>query len=195
MGTRRGDQIWLVGGLLTIIALVVASWFLVISPKFAQSDNVRDEVETAEIQLVRLNREVGELANQAKQKESYEAKLAASRIALPNGDRMPAFLREVQDSATAVGVGVSGYNMAALSKTGAVPGAYELPITLTATGSAAKLSKFFHRLQNVQSRAVLISSISLTPGASADEVSASINLKAFCLEPATVTKTDNCQTE
>lgn len=195
MGARNSDRIWLVGGLLTIVTLVVASWFLVISPKFAQGDNVRGEVETAQIQLLRLNREVAELAALAKQQRSYEAKLRSSRIALPSGDKMPAFLREVQDSATDVGVAVSGFNVAALAKTTSVPSAFELPITLTATGSAANLSKFFNRLQNVQSRAVLISSISLAPSSATTgaELSANISLKAFCLAPVTATKTDNCK--
>lgn len=194
MEARRSDLIWLGGGLLAIVAMVAASWFLVIAPKFTEADGVRSEAEDARLQLVRLNKEVAGLAEQAKHEATYQARLEASQAALPSSYNVPAFLRQIQDSGSAVEVQVSGFTVGSPAKSTAVPGAAELPITLNASGTAPQLSRFLHRLQNVQERAVLISTVGLENG-SADSggLVASISLKAFCLQPAEITAANSCQ--
>jgi type IV pilus assembly protein PilO len=193
MGARRSDRLWLAGGLVAIIALVAASWFLVISPKFAEGDEVQAEAESTRLQLIKLNKDVAKLAEQAKQKATYQAKLETSQAALPTSYNIPAFLRQLQDSGAAVNVQVSGFAVTNPVKSAVDPTAAELPIALTAQGSAADLSRFFNRLQNVQTRAVLIESIGLTSGAESGGLTASIGLKAFCLQPAKVTDAENCK--
>jgi Tfp pilus assembly protein PilO len=192
MGARRGDQIWLVGGLLTIVALVAASWFLVISPKFAQAAGVRADTDTANLQLIQLKKDLAKLAEQEKQRATFEANLRSRKIALPTSYNIPALLRQVQDSGAAVNVEVSGFSVANPAKSAKVPTAVELPINLTAEGTAADLSRFVNRLQNVQTRAVLVTSVSLGQGADKKKISASLGVTAFCLQPATVTKKEDC---
>jgi type IV pilus assembly protein PilO len=194
MGARRSDRLWLAGGLLAIVAMVAASWFLVISPKFAEVDEVRAETDAAQLQLIKLNKEVAALAAQAKQEKNYKARLRASQAALPSSYHVPAFLRQLQDSGSAVNVQVSGFAVGSPAKSTAVPGAAELPITLNASGTATNLSLFFDRLQNVQSRAVLVSAIGLEAGdADSGGLLASITLKAFCLQPTKTTAENNCK--
>ncbi|MET0416669.1 MAG: type 4a pilus biogenesis protein PilO [Actinoplanes sp.] len=193
MGARRGDQLWLIGGVAAIVALIAASWFLVISPKFAEGDQVQADAETTRIKLIELNTQVAKLAVKNKQKATYDAKLKVSETALPGSYNMPAFLRQVQDSGAAVSVQVSGFSVSAPVKSTKSTGATEVPIALTAQGSAENLSKFFTRLQNVQSRAVLINSIGLTKTNDATGLSASIGLTAFCVESPTVTTKDRCR--
>jgi len=192
MGARRGDRIWLVGGLLTIVALVAASWFLVISPKFAQTDGVRADTETAELQLVQLRRDLATLAQQEQQRAGFEADLRSRKIALPTSYNIPGFLRQVQDSGAAVNVRISGFSVANPARSAKVASVVELPINLTAEGSAADLSRFVSRLQNVQTRAVLVTSLSLSAGADKGKLSTSLGVTAFCLQPATVTKKEDC---
>ncbi len=193
MGARRSDRLWLAGGLVAIVALIAASWFLVISPKFVEGDEVQAEAESTRRQLIKLNKDVAKLAEQAKQKATFQAKLKTSEAALPTSYNIPAFLRQLQDSGSAVNVQVSGFAVTPPVKSQKDPTAAELPITLTAQGSAADLSRFFDRLQNVQSRAVLIESIGLAPAGEAGGLSASIGLTAFCLQPEKVTDADNCK--
>lgn len=192
MGARHGDRIWLVGGLLTIVALVAASWFLVISPKFAQADGVRADVDTANMQLVQLRRDLATLADQEKQRATFEANLRSRRTALPTSYNVPAFLRQVQDSGAAVNVEISGFSVATPARSKKIPSAVELPITLTAKGSAADISNFINRLQNVQTRAVLLTSVNLSEDADKGEVSTSVSVTAFCLQQTTVTKKEDC---
>lgn len=192
MGARRGDRIWLVGGLLTIVALVAASWFLVISPKFAQADGVRADTETAELQLVQLRRDLANLARQEEQRAGFEASLRSRRIALPTSYNIPSFLRQLQDSGAAVRVKISGFSVASPTKSAKVANVVELPINLTAEGSAADLSRFVSRLQNVQTRAVLVTSVSLSEGGDQGKMSTSLGVTAFCLQPAAVSKKEDC---
>jgi hypothetical protein len=59
-------------------------------------------------------------------------------------------------------------------------------ITLTASGTPANLSEFLHRLQNIQSRAVLIKSLSLG-GSDPSHVEATVAIDTFCR------KSDTCK--
>ena len=62
MAARRANQIWLGGGILAIVAMIAASWFLVISPKFAEGDEVQAQAETTRLQLIKLRKEVASAA-------------------------------------------------------------------------------------------------------------------------------------
>jgi Tfp pilus assembly protein PilO len=192
MSARRGDRIWLVGGLLTIVALVAASWYLVISPKFAQADAVRADTETADLQLIQLKRDLAKLAEQEEQRSTFEANLRSRRIALPTSYNIPGFLRQMQDSGAAVDVEISGFNVSTPAKSVKVPTVVELPINLTAEGTPANLSRLIDRLQSVQTRAVLITAVSLGQGADKGKISASMSVTAFCLQATPVTKEEDC---
>ena len=42
MGTHRVDRMWLLGGVLVVVLLVVAGRFLLIHPKYSDAAGVRD---------------------------------------------------------------------------------------------------------------------------------------------------------
>ena len=197
MTTRRTDLLWLFGGSLAIILLIAGGWFLVISPKFAEADAVQADADTSGIQLIRLNKDVAALVEEEKQKPTYVAQLKAKRAALPTTKSMTTFVRQLQDSGSALDVDVDGFAVGSPVAVKAVPQAAEISMTLTATATAGNLSRFFTRLQTVQPRAVLIKSISATQnndGDEADQVLASITLSVFCVEdPANATDPDSCQ--
>jgi len=182
MGMRRTDGMWLIGGLLAAVLLVTAGWFLLISPKFAQADDVRTQADGASLQLMKLNKEVATLAALEKKKGTYVAQLRAKQAALPTSYDVPAFVRQLQDSGNALNVDISGITVGSPAKSGTVSDVVELPITLAAQGSPANLSRFLTKLQTGQPRAILISSVNLNIQ-STDQAAttASIALSAFCL--------------
>ena len=182
MAARRTDQIWLGGGIVAIVVLVVASWLLLISPKFAEADEVQTEADDSLIQLTRLKKEVAALVAQEKKKRTYEAALKDKQKALPSTYDIPVFLRALQDSGNEVNVAVGGFTVGSPETSGTVSSAVELPLSVTVEGSVTDLSRFLVRLQNVQDRAVLLSSVSLSTGAGDDDGTASANLTltAFC---------------
>jgi len=184
MGLRRSDRMWLIGGFLAAALLVTAGWFVLISPKFAQADEVRSQAEGASLQLIKLNKEVAALAALEKKKAAYVTQLRAKQAALPTSYDVPAFVRQLQDSGNALNVDISGITVGGPAKSGTVTDVVELPITLAAEGSPANLSTFLTKLQTGQPRAVLINSVNLNLDVAATDqagTTASIALSAFCL--------------
>jgi Tfp pilus assembly protein PilO len=191
----RTDRLWLIGGLVVVALLVTGGWFLVISPKYAQTDEVHAEADAASIQLIKLNKEIAELLTEEKTQSTYVAELETKKTALPTGYNIPAYVRSLQDSGTAAGIDLSGITVGAPVKA-SVNKAVEIPIGLVAKGTPATLSVFLTRLQNRQPRAVLVKTVGMSTGdegsSDAGSTTANLTLSAFCLEPAKVTTADNC---
>jgi Tfp pilus assembly protein PilO len=176
--TYGRDRIWLLGGVVTMIVLIAGGWFLLISPKNAQTDDARSRTADGTAELILLKRQAAMLKAENAKLPAYTAQLATNRQALPATSGVPDFMRQLQDSGTAVGVEISGISVGGPQLSKSVPTVYELPISLSAKGSAATLSEFLDRLQNIQPRAVLVVSVTLTSAPPADVI-ASISLLAF----------------
>jgi Tfp pilus assembly protein PilO len=191
MNAHRADRMWLLGGVVVVILLTVAGWFLLIHPKYDEASTTRDETGDLTLQLADLNRQVAKLKLQATQIKSLQAKLAKYEAALPSTTKQNTFLRQLQASGVADDVDVSGLSAGVPTQSSVDPSVWDLPITLTAQGSAANLSKFLDRLQNVQARAVLVTSVGLTRATGGD-YSATLALTAFVApsSSAALTTTD-----
>jgi Tfp pilus assembly protein PilO len=181
--THRQDRVWLLGGVVAMILLVAGGWFLLISPKKAETADAQGRTEDANAQLIALKRQAATLKAESVKLPAYTAQKATLLKALPTTSGVPDFLRQLQDSGSAVDVEISGINVGGPAPSKAVPSVFELPISLTALGGAVNVSKFLDRLQAIQPRAVLLVSVSLT-GAPPADVSVSISLKAFVSPPA-----------
>ena len=183
MGPLRTDRIWLLGGLLAIVVLGAGGWFLLIHHKYSDADNVRAQVGDAQVQLVALNKQLATLRAQKAQLGTLTAARDKYQRALPPNSTtsMAAFLSELQDSEAAENVDVSGLTQGGPQVSAALPGVWELPITMTAAGTAAHLSAFLNRLQTVQTRAVLITTASLAGDGASTSGTMMLNLalKAF----------------
>jgi Tfp pilus assembly protein PilO len=106
---------------------------------------------------------------------------------MPDSYDVPNYLRALQTSGTAVKVGVSDVSVGAPTKVIGANDFISVPINLTVTGTPADLGRFIDRLQNVQSRAVLITSVSLSAATAANSMSAALTLSAFCRKSAECT--------
>lgn len=188
MGALRTDRIWLLGGLLAVVLLATGGWFLLIHPKYVAGGKVRTDVRNGQIELAMLNQQVAKLKSQKAQLGTLTATQIRYQSALPATatTSMPAFLNELQDSGTAVNVDVSGLTQGSPQQSTKLAGVWEVPITMTAAGTAADLSAFLHRLQTVQARAVLVTTASLSgDGSSASgPMTLSLVVTAF-IAPAT----------
>ena len=185
--THRVDRLWLLGGVVVMLLLVAGSWFLLISPKNTEADDVRSSAADASAQLVVLKHQVSSLKAESAKLASYKSQLKTNQNALPTTSGVPDFLRQLQDSGTAVNVEISNLSVGAPQASKVVPSVYELPISLSALGGVADMSAFLNRLQQVQPRAVLIESLGLTETtvvATETTETASITLLAFVSPPA-----------
>src|SRR4051794_15954334 len=98
MNTRHADRIWMLGGLVALVALVAASWFLLIQPKFAEADDVRVQAADTQTQLITLRKRIGELKAERAKLKSLRSALSKKQKALPADSGVPAFLRQLQSS-------------------------------------------------------------------------------------------------
>ena len=187
MNFRRADRLWMLGGLFGIIVLVVAAYLLAIKPIYADKADKESQVDDQELAMVTLRTQLSQLRAKAKSQATYTAQLNAKTAAMPDSYDVPNYLRALQTSGTAVKVGVSDVSVGAPTKVVGSTEVISVPINLTATGTPADLGRFIDRLQNVQSRAVLITSVSLSAGAGANSMSAALTLSAFCRKSATCT--------
>jgi Tfp pilus assembly protein PilO len=192
MGARYADRLWMFAGAAIIVVLTVVGYFLVISPKYAEADEVRAQTETTEVQIAVLRKRIAELAKQKNNLPRYKAALKRNQMALPSDSGLPDFLRQLQSSGDDVGVDVSGITVSSPGQVESLTTVWALPITLTATGEAEDLGRFLNQLQATQPRAVLVESANLTSqadeaaadGAAEPATSISLSLKAFVSPPA-----------
>jgi len=185
MGIRRPDRLWMLGGLAGIIVIVVAAYLLAIKPINADKNDKQGQVDDQELSLVTLKHQLIDLKAKAKNLPTYTAQLNAKAAALPTSYDVPNYLRALQTSGTAVSVVVSGISVGVPAVVSNTTDVISVPITLTATGTPANLSKFLNRLQNVQTRAVVIRSINLGAGDTSADMAATLALEAFCRKTTT----------
>ena len=187
MGARHADRIWMIGGVVVVALMLVAAWFLLISPKYAEADDVQVQSGDAQTQLVTLRKRITELKKEQAALPALKASLAKKQLALPSDSGVPAFLDQLQAAGTATGVEVTGVAVSSPVQMINLPAVWALPITLTATGSAANLQQFLTTLQTGQSRAVLIEKANLggdTADSKAGSMSLSVSLNAYVAPPA-----------
>jgi Tfp pilus assembly protein PilO len=189
MGARNADRIWLFAGAVVILLLGVASYLLVIRPKYTAASDVRAQVEDTQTQLVTLRRKIADLDKQKAQLPKFKATLAVSRLALPTGPGVSDFLRQLQRAGDKVGISVTGISVSPPVKSTVAPDVWELPITLNAAGDADKLSLFLNQLQTAQARAVLVKSASFLEGSASSAANAkppllSLAITAYVAPPA-----------
>jgi Tfp pilus assembly protein PilO len=181
MGARHADRIWMVGGVVAAALLLAMGWFLAISPKNAEAEDLGVQQEDTESRMVVLRKRLNDLEEQNTKVEQYRAAFKRNRAALPVDSGVPDFLRQLQDSGELVDVTVSGVTVNAPVQVGS-QSLYELPITVTADGTASDLGRFLDQLQQVQPRAVLVESANMaTTGedTTVEKLTMTLAMKAF----------------
>jgi Tfp pilus assembly protein PilO len=189
------ERLWLVAGGLTAFVMLLVGYFFFISPQRSNTSDVQGQTATVQEQNAQLQARLDALREQNKDLAKYQAELQAAQEALPATSGTSDFLRTLQSLGAATLTNVTELTVgqpidvtpvtagepttsestpatsptpeaAAPPAPAAVPpGVYALPITATVSGSPNALSKFLDQLQAVQPRAVLISSITMSSGA------------------------------
>ena len=187
MNARHADRLWMAGGLAVVVILVVTSWFLLISPKFAAADEVQQQADDTQTQLTILRKRISGLKEQQANLKPLQAALEKKQKALPADTGVPAFLRQLQAAGESLDVDVTDIAVSSPTVLATLPTVWALPITLSAQGSAAHLDTFLRGLQSSsQSRAVLIQTANLTDsptstdtGTTTGDLGLSLTLNAF----------------
>lgn len=97
---------WTVGTAVLCLLLAVAGWFLLISPRLAQADDLAARNISTEHDNTMLQMRIEQLKAQSAELPSYRAELAGMLRQLPPGADMPQLVRDLNSLAVASGVTV-----------------------------------------------------------------------------------------
>ncbi len=184
----HADRLWMVGGAVGAVLLLAIGWFLFVSPQKGQTSSLQDQLAATQVRQTVLQHRLGDLRRQNSRMPQFLAQLARDRKALPTTSNLSNFLRELQAAGDSTSVSVTGLLVGAPTQvTVAGKQVFSLQIGLTATGTAAHLNLFLDQLQQVQPRAVLISSANAVSvgqaGTLAGTVTLTLSLQAFIAPP------------
>lgn len=131
-GSKAGP--WIGGTVVGAIVILLAAWFLGISPQMAHASDTTAQAQAQRDQNAMTETKIAALKKQFVKLDEYKAKLAAARLQLPTDLELAAYQRELATIATAHQVTVVQVSVS--SSTGVVPvGAAQAPAP-AATDSA-----------------------------------------------------------
>lgn len=102
MGARRST--WIGGTAVVAVLILLAGWFLLLSPLREDASSVRAEVDTAEQQNDLLELQVATLRSDFEKLPEYKTQLAALRAGVPSTIESSTFMRELDALAQSTGV-------------------------------------------------------------------------------------------
>ena len=208
---------WTLGAVLVAVLILVAGWFLLISPKRADVAELQTQTEAQLDENSSLQTEITVLKEQNKDLPEKQAELAAIQTKIPQAPDLAGYVRELQDIGRQSGVAFTSLTPstpAAIGAAGTAPGAGLPPEALAAinvdmvvSGGYFEITKFLNELET-SARYTLVSGYTLSQGeasgegdaAAADEaktgpadLTATINARIF-LVPSTPEVTDTTST-
>ena len=209
---------WTLGAVLVAVLILVAGWFLLISPKRADVAELQTQTEAQLDENSSLQTEIAVLKEQNKDLPEKQAELAALQTKIPQAPDLAGYVRELQDLGRQSGVAFTSLTPAAPVSIGdtaaAVQGAALPPEALAAinvdmvvTGGYFEITKFMNELET-SARYTLVSGYTIgqvetsveSDPAAADEattgpadLTATINARIY-LVPSTPEVTDSSST-
>jgi Tfp pilus assembly protein PilO len=170
---------WSIGAALLCLALLAASWFLLITPRRADAAAVRTQAVTADSQAAQLRAQIGELKSEFSDLPKRKEELAAIQRQLPPTAAIPALVRDLQSISAQAGVSLVSIspsaplilsNSTATAKAVGAGSLIAIPVTITATGQYFEASLFLKYLQTKIQRSFLVTGVTLTPAPPSDAV-------------------------
>jgi Tfp pilus assembly protein PilO len=164
-------------GVMGIVALTALAWFLVLSPRLSQADEVAAQVEQVETGNLQLRNRVNQARAQVEQAPAAAAEAQRLFETMPRAAQLPTVLRQITDAAQDAGIGPTAISV--ISTT--VPMAAgpvsaegssgvsiaEMDIAMTVSGERVNLLGFLDNLQALD-RAFLITSTQVSSAARDD---------------------------
>ncbi len=171
---------WSLAASILCLALLAATWFLLISPRRAAAAETRIQTEAQVSQAEVLQQKIKTLKVQYADLPKRRAELKAISKELPAEAAVPKLVRDLQMYAAQAGVtldtltpgspalvtaeGTPAPAAGAAVATASAPQLVGIPIALTINGDYFEASLFIKNLQTKLDRALLISAVSVAPG-------------------------------
>jgi len=185
----QSKQLWLGGGAVVALLIVVIGWFGVIDPEMSAATSLRDDADLAEMQNMALEGKNAKLKAQNDDVAALRASLADALASLPSDGGLPEFTRQVSAQATATSVvlasivvggaapvaepaaagtdsndsGTANSETTTSTEPEASAGLLQIAITMTATGIGADLQAFVSEIQVTGPRRALVTASQIAP--------------------------------
>ena len=166
---------WSFGAAVVAVLLVIAAWFVAISPQRSEAADLRDQTTAQQQSNEQLKLKTKQLQAQFASLPERQAQLAEIKQQLPDNPALPALIRDLSSHASTAGVALVSVSPGdPVPATPAAPGAgstatarggqlLSIPTEVVASGSYADLTLYLQRLQTQMRRAFLIEGIELAP--------------------------------
>lgn len=185
-GMQNRKRIWLGGGLVLALVIVLGGWFVFIDPERTDTASTRSDIASVQVQNTVLAAKNARLKAQNDDAAALRAGLAAALAELPSDGGLPAFTRQLSAQAAAHEVLLSGVIVGAASAvaapavaapaatdptatdaapaaTGAASTLMQTIVTVTATGLGRDLTAFLSDIQVAGPRRALVTATQLSP--------------------------------
>jgi Tfp pilus assembly protein PilO len=182
---------WVALTVLLVLVILAGGWFLLVSPKKSEADEIKAQVATQQTANSALRTQLSVLRSQAKALPREQAKLAAVAAKIPDNPALPALIRALTRAADESGVELSTLAptppaVVAVPEVAAAtpsPGATRAPsTTVAASGTSAgqlqsigvnvtvyggffQVEQFLDRLESL-TRAMKVTAVTMSPGKS-----------------------------
>lgn len=189
MNSLQDRRLWIGGGVIVALLIVVASWFLAINPELSSADSLHGQAESAETANVASQAKLNTLKKKSEQSDQLVQSLASALDALPPEDALPALTRQLSAQANDAGVILNSITIGASGAAGAPAGAptanstaggglVSTSVTLTVEGTLVHQLAFLHEVQVDGPRRALVTSTQVTPnsGGSGGSIDGSSNV-------------------
>lgn len=165
---------WTVGTALVVVLLLLASWFLLISPKRGDADQLNAQAEAQLAKNQQLATQVTVLKQQYKSLPKMQAELAALQEKIPASTQSPSLIVQINEAAKKSGVSLQSYassppvavGAGAATATGtAIPAGTltAMPVVLQVNGGYFQIQQFVNELETLQ-RTFLATQLSVVEG-------------------------------
>ncbi|GAA4354087.1 hypothetical protein GCM10023145_21470 [Angustibacter luteus] len=159
------------------VLLIVAAWFLLISPQRSEAASLRDEATQQSAANAQIKLKTQQLKAQFASLPARQAQLAEIKQQMPENPALPSLVRDLSkyaDQAEVVLQSVAPSTPAPLTAAAntttagatSTTGIEQIQTTVVATGSYAELTLYLQKLQSKMRRAVLVDNVALVPATS-----------------------------
>lgn len=191
MPANNNEKAWIGGGAIAAVLIAGCAWMFVINPELSNAASLSDQTNNAQTQNDVLRVKITKLRKDNSNLPMLTEQLLVARAGLPTSSGMTDFTRQLTAEAATHQLTLSALTVGGpkAAGTGAATtgrsGLDAIPVTLTAIGGAANIQAFLQDVQYNGVRRVLLTSIQLTPTASAQvssittAASATIQLSVF----------------
>lgn len=190
------SRVWSLGASVLAVLMLVASWFLLISPQRSEAASLRDQTTQQEQFNDQIKLKTQELKAQFASLPARQAQLAEIKQEMPENPALPSLVRDLSsyaDDAGVVLVSVApsapqplGSGASSTSAAATTAPIQQIQTNIVASGSYAELTLYLQKLQSKMRRAILVENIQLTKssadGAAKDDLQMTIVGKVFVLD-------------